>query len=247
VRFFVSALIFAVLTVAVSAQGRPLEMAARVRGSAGWGERPEARAIAEMLRGPSGRERRWMQRPHLVIVTSVLAFQEGAHAHFTAVDAELTPDEARQLAANMTEGLTVLSGGAFNRFATVRYEQAVPGRAVRVVRTGEIVAGRFRGVREALEAVGYGGRTARADGTITSGTVMLDEDYDRDDERHRLLRIHELGHALGYNHVASERSVMNPTIGAEPTPFDRRVARIAFAHLITHRASSSLIARAARP
>ena len=243
-RFFVSALLLATLTVAVSAQGRSLGMTVPVHESAGWRDRPEARAIAEMLRGASGRERRWMQRPHLVVVTSVLAFQAGVHAGFAAVDAALTPDEARQLAANMTEGLTVLSGGAFTRFASVRYEQAVPGRVVRVVRPGEIVAGRFRGVREALEAVGYGGRTARADGTITSGTVMLDEDYDRDDERHRLLRIHELGHALGYNHVASERSVMNPTIGAEPTPFDRRVARIAFAHLMSPRGTPNLLARA---
>ena len=92
--------------------------------------------------------------------------------------------------------------------------------------------------------VGDGGRTARADGTITSGTVLLDEDSDRDAERHRLLRIHELGHALGYNHVASERSVMNPTIGAEPTPFDRRVARIAFAHLMSPRGTPNLLARA---
>ena len=55
--------------------------------------------------------------------------------------------------AAITWGLTVLSGGAFTRFASVRYEQAVPGRVVRVVRPGEIVAGRFRGVRDALEAV----------------------------------------------------------------------------------------------
>jgi predicted Zn-dependent protease len=44
----------------------------------------------------------------------------------------------------------------------------------------------------------------------------------------RLLRIHELGHALGYNHVKSRRSIMNPTLGSEPTDFDRRAAMVAF-------------------
>ena len=40
--------------------------------------------------------------------------------------------------------------------------------------------------------------------------------------------LHELGHALGYNHVHSRASIMNPQIGSEPTDIDRAVARVAF-------------------
>jgi hypothetical protein len=58
--------------------------------------------------------------------------------------------------------------------------------------------------------------------------MFLDRTFDRDDERRRLLRIHELGHALGYLHVGSRLSIMNPAIGPEPTTFDRQGATIAF-------------------
>jgi hypothetical protein len=42
------------------------------------------------------------------------------------------------------------------------------------------------------------------------------------------LRIHELGHALGYQHVTTRTSIMNPAIGPDPTEFDRGGALIAF-------------------
>ena len=58
--------------------------------------------------------------------------------------------------------------------------------------------------------------------------MFLDRDFDHSDNRRRLLRIHELGHALGYQHVTSRTSVMNPAIGPEPTDADRAGAVIAF-------------------
>ena len=62
----------------------------------------------------------------------------------------------------------------------------------------------------------------------SSAADLLDADYDEASESRRLLRTHELGHALGYNHVTARVSIMNPAIGPEPTLFDRQGAIIAF-------------------
>jgi hypothetical protein len=58
--------------------------------------------------------------------------------------------------------------------------------------------------------------------------MFLDRDFDKNDSRRRLLRIHELGHALGYQHVKSRTSIMNPAIGPDPTDFDRAGSIVAF-------------------
>ena len=44
----------------------------------------------------------------------------------------------------------------------------------------------------------------------------------------RSLRVHELGHALGYNHVTVRDSVMNSHARFEPNVFDRDGSRFAF-------------------
>jgi hypothetical protein len=243
VRLIVAAVLLAAFSVAASAEhsAAPETAAAVAVASAPDGE---ARAMNEMLRGTSGHERHWMQRPSLVVVMTVMAFVDEQQQDFQAVDAHLTDAEAHQLADDLTAGLTLLSGRTFEHFASVRFETPGAGTSVHVARDGEIVVGRFRGVRASLNAVGYGGRTARADGTITSGTVMLDEEYDGHDPLRNLLRMHELGHALGFNHVESQRSIMNAVLGAEPTDFDRKVARIAFSHLTPDRTGPDLLARA---
>ena len=63
---------------------------------------------------------------------------------------------------------------------------------------------------------------------MVGGAIFLDRDFDCGDGRRRLLRLHELGHALGYQHVKSRTSIMNPAVGSEPTEFDRSGAIIAF-------------------
>ena len=245
-RVIAAALLLAAFTAAASAEHSAV---AEGRTSDGPGatvtlDAGDTRAMDEMLRGTSGHERHWTQRPRLVVVTTVMAFADGPHQDYTAVDAQLSDTEAHQLVDDLTAGLALLSGRTFDHFASIDIERPRAGTAVRVSREGEIVVGRFRGVRAILNAVGYGGRTARPDGTITSGTVMLDEEYDGSDRLRNLLRMHELGHALGYNHVASQRSIMNATLGAAPTDFDRKVARIAFSHLAPDLPQPVLIARA---
>ena len=79
-----------------------------------------------------------------------------------------------------------------------------------------------------MKTLGFGGRRTRKDGTISAGAILLDSEFDRTSAKRRLLRTHELGHALGYNHVHARASIMNPQIGAEPNEFDRAAATIAF-------------------
>jgi hypothetical protein len=95
------------------------------------------------------------------------------------------------------------------------------------MRPGQIVVARYNGVRDQLATIGFGGRSTRGS-TIRAGSIILDSDFDRASDTRHLLRMHELGHALGYNHVQSRASIMNPKIGSEVTSFDRAAARIAF-------------------
>ena len=138
------------------------------------------------------------------------------------------PKEAEELASDLGAALEPMTAGVFDAFASVTFESASPRHTVSVARDRQIVVARFRGLRQSLDAVGYGGRTLRRDGSIASGTVMLDSEYDLTVGLRRLLRMHELGHALGYNHIASRRSIMNPTLGSDVTEFDRRAALVAF-------------------
>jgi Matrixin len=114
------------------------------------------------------------------------------------------------------------------QFSSVRYEFVPAGTTATVSRPDQIVAGRFNGLRRAVNTPGFGGRRARKDGTITAGAILLDRDFDVASTSRRLLWTHELGHALGYNHVHARASIMNPRIGTEPNEFDREAALIAF-------------------
>ena len=63
---------------------------------------------------------------------------------------------------------------------------------------------------------------------ISAAVIVLDEEADREDSRRTQLRTHELGHALGYHHVESRESIMNPRIGPHTTELDRQIAAIAY-------------------
>lgn len=66
-------------------------------------------------------------------------------------------------------------------------------------------------------------------GMQVSGIIMLDRAFDTSGSmRRRSLRLHELGHALGYNHVSARDSVMNSYARTEPKTFDHDAARLAF-------------------
>ena len=59
---------------------------------------------------------------------------------------------------------------------------------------------------------------------------MLDRDYDAsNDPLVRIVRAHELGHTMGYNHVTGRTSIMNATPTIEPNAADLLAMKLAFA------------------
>jgi len=202
----------------------------------GTSSRPEAHgiddhsldsaALREMFEGPNGRRETWTVTPTLVVMASVLEYGSGDLAKgFSVTNRALTPVDIDQLRADLTDALAGLTDGRLSAFRDVVVVTPEPGTVVSMFQPGRIVVGRFRGVREKTGNLGYGGRAARSTGAISGAAMMLDEKGDRDKSRRRLVRMHELGHALGYNHVTSRPSIMNPLVGSTLSDFDRAAIR----------------------
>jgi len=187
----------------------------------------DAQALQEMF-GSSQGPQRWRRAPELTILVSVMEYRPGGDVEYIATSERLGEAEIAELIRDLTRGLAVLTADTFQQFSSIRYEVVPAGSATTVSRPDQIVAGRFNGLRRAVNTLGFGGRRARKDGTITAGAILLDRDFDAASASRRLLRTHELGHALGYNHVHARASIMNPRIGTEPNAFDREAALIAF-------------------
>lgn len=203
-------------------------------------------AFDEMFRTANARLQRWVTPPALVVLGTVMEYRNDAGDEYEATGDQLSDDEVSQTVAHLTEGLALLTGETFTNFASVTVERPEAGTQVAVTRTGRIVVGRYRGISTLANTIGYGQWSELSDGTVVGGSMFLDREFDRDDARRRLLRIHELGHALGYLHVKTRTSIMNPAIGPEPTDFDRTAPRIAFQRLPGNRAPDVDAATSAR-
>lgn len=185
-------------------------------------------AFDQMFRTSHGQLQRWVSQPGLVVVATVMNYR-GANGEEYAATRERMPDEeVSQMIAHLTEGLAMLTGGTYSTFAAIDIERPASDARVRLSREGKIVVGRFNNIVTFSSTIGYGSWAERPDGSIAGGALFLDSDFDRTDARRRLLRMHELGHALGYQHVTSRPSIMNPSVGAEPSDVDRAGALIAF-------------------
>jgi len=186
-------------------------------------------AFDQMFRG-SGRIERWTNAPPLVVLTTVMnyetSFSDGQNYHATSEP--LTDAETDLLISQLTDALALLTGNTFTAFASVERESPASGSTVNTLRPGKIVVGRYKGIQGVLNTIGFGRWATDASGQVTGGSIYLDRDFDKTSDKRRLLRTHELGHALGYNHVTTRTSIMNPAIGPEPTSFDRQGAVVAF-------------------
>jgi Matrixin len=184
-------------------------------------------AFDEMFRTANARLQRWTTRPSLVLLASVMNFRGDAD-EFNATSEQLTDAEVALLIAHLNEGLSLLTGGTYTSFAEVKVERPASGERTSVARASAIVVGRYNGVQTFARTIGYGRWAENADGSVVAGAMFLDHGFDKNDDRRWLLRIHELGHALGLLHVESRTSIMNPSVGPEPQEFDRQAAIIAF-------------------
>lgn len=182
----------------------------------------------EMLIDATGQRQYWPRVPQLVVLTSVMTYHADGSPDYVATSDRLSAHDAEGLARDLTAALRLLTAGAFEEFATIEYEMVPAGSTATIVRPNHIVVGRFSGVRRLASTIGFGGRRARRDGAIVSAAVVLDSEFDHASSMRRLLRTHELGHALGFNHVQSRLSIMNPSIGSEMTDHDRQVSTFAF-------------------
>ena len=163
-----------------------------------------------MLRDSSGRRQHWTSVPNLVVLTSVMEYHAGDSTEYVATSELLNAEDTKSLVADLTVALRLLSNNTFEQFATIQYETVPAGASVTIVRPKQIVVGRYQGLRRLAQTIGLGGRKARRDGAIVGAAILLDSEFDRTSDERRLLRTHELGHALGFNHVKSRLSIMNP-------------------------------------
>jgi hypothetical protein len=186
-------------------------------------------AFDQMFRA-GGRLERWTSAPSLVVMTTVMNYANtfGDTGEYRATAEQLTAAEADVMVSQLTDALALLTGNAFATFESVHLESNASGAVVKTLRTGTIVVGRYKGLQGLANTIGFGGGIATDTGQMTLGALYLDRDFDKTSDQRRLLRTHELGHALGYSHVTTRPSIMNPAIGPEPTAFDRQGAAIAF-------------------
>ena len=187
----------------------------------------DLRAFDEMFRAPQ--LHRWTAAPPLLIEARSLQFTDVNMMDAVAL-ADVMPDaEATSVVSDLTWALPQLTGGAFNNFAAVNRQESAEGARVNLLNDDVITVARVVGLTAATGFWGYGRWRFQSDGRVVAGIVMLDRDFDRSGSPFtRSLRAHELGHALGYQHVTVRPSVMNSQARIEPNDFDRDSARIAF-------------------
>ena len=201
----------------------------------------------EMFRG-TGQLQRWTSAPGLVVLGSVMQYANIGSDEYHATSESLSDDEIALLIEHMTEGLSLLTGNRFTSFSSVEIERPASGRRANTLRNGVIVVGRYRGVQTLANTIGLGRWSTNGNSAeVTGGAIYLDHNFDRTNEAKRLLRIHELGHALGYLHVTTRSSIMNPSIGPLPSEFDRQAAMIAFERTPGNQSPDDDVTEAPRP
>ncbi|MEX2272237.1 MAG: hypothetical protein WD690_12240 [Vicinamibacterales bacterium] len=186
-------------------------------------------AFDQMFRHSSSGLTRWKTAPGIVIERRVLRFTEVGAQTFEALEESLNQAEVDAIAADLLAGYDLLTAGRLGPVTSLTTQESAPGSSVTPRQNARIVVTRQDGLTRATGFWGYARWSTTADGEVTSGVIMLDRDFEKAPSAfHRSLRMHELGHTLGCQHVSIERaSVMNSNARTEPNTFDQQAARIA--------------------
>lgn len=188
----------------------------------------DLRSFDQMFRSREGLHR-WVTAPRLHVERRALTFTNTTDMEYAAGDALMSEDEARALVADLEWTLPRLTGGTYTSFSSVEITAAEPGAVLSIEEPGTILVARSDGLNAAIGAWGYGRWAWNAAGEIQAGIAMLDSEFDAaPGPFRRSLRAHELGHALGADHVSAQISVMHIAARIEPTPFDRNAGVLAF-------------------
>jgi Carboxypeptidase regulatory-like domain len=210
-------------------------------------------AFDQMLRAPM--LYRWTTAPPLLVERRTLQFAGENAASATATEDAMTDADLASLQLDLQDALAPMTGGAFSGFSDIQQQTTIPGAQVGILNTGVITVTWMAGLAAATGVLGYGRFQIQSDGSVISGSIQMDRDFQRSGSQSvRTLRAHELGHALGYSHVTTRMSVMQPDATVWPTPWDSDAFRIAFARMPGNRspdvdpnaASASAVAGSAR-
>ncbi len=175
---------------------------------------------------------RWTSAPALLIERRVLRFTGVGAPAYTALEATLTDAEVASIRTDMTDGYALLTAGRLGTFTSVRTRTTAEDDPVSIAEAGTVVVTRQAGLTSATGFWGYARWSTTADGVVTRGFIILDRDFETSTsplltQYRRSLRMHELGHTLGCQHVSGIVSVMNANARTEPNTFDQQAARIA--------------------
>ena len=186
----------------------------------------------QSVNGLAGGLTRWTSAPGLVLERRVLQFTDVNAPTYQAVDETIADADTDAILRDMRDGYDILTDGGLGPLASVTTQMADAGSTVTPRQNRRIVVTRQKGLTTATGFWGYARWSTTADGEVTSGVIILDFDFDTSTNPsfsrfHRSLRMHELGHTLGCQHVTGTTSVMNSNARTEPNTFDRQSAKLA--------------------
>jgi len=174
---------------------------------------------------------RWTTAPGLIVVARTLQYvNSNSLVDAAALTEAISDDDVASLVADMSHGLPLMTGGAFGAFSSVVIQTPDAGQTVHLRNTGFITVSRQLGLSTAsvTDVLGYGSWQLLG-AVVVGGTVALDRVSDVGAFQ-KPVRIHELGHELGYNHVNTRLTVMNPICCSviEPSAADQQATQLAF-------------------